>query len=67
VGTGLLLGATGALVLRGTLERQLFGISAADPVVVTTVAALLAAVALTASALPARRATRIDPVIVLTE
>ena len=61
------LGATGAFVLRRTLERQLFGVSAADPLVVGTVASLLAVVALAASALPARRATRIDPVIVLTE
>lgn len=67
VGLGFLLGAAGALVLRRTLERQLFGVSAADPLVVGGVAALLAVVALVASALPARRATRIDPLIALTE
>ncbi len=67
IGAGFLLGATGALLLRRTLEGQLFGISATDPLVVGAVAVLLAAVALAACAVPARRATRIDPVIILTE
>jgi predicted permease len=67
VGAGFLFGAAGAFALRRSLESQLFGISVADPLVVGTVTAVLAAVALAASALPARRATRIDPVIVLTE
>jgi ABC-type antimicrobial peptide transport system permease subunit len=67
VGAGFLLGAVGALLLRKTLEGQLFGISATDPLVVGAVAALLATVALAACAVPARRATRINPTIVLTE
>ena len=52
VGTGFLLGAAGAFVLRRTLESQLFGVSAGDPLVVGTVAGLLAMVALLASAPP---------------
>ncbi len=67
VGTGFVLGTAGALLLRKVLEGQLFGISATDPAVIAAVAGVLAAVALSACALPARRATRIDPVIVLGE
>jgi putative ABC transport system permease protein len=58
---------TGTLVLRRSLESQLFGVSSADPVVLVAVTAILAAVALVACALPARRATRIDPIVALTE
>jgi ABC-type antimicrobial peptide transport system permease subunit len=54
-------------VLRGSLESQLFGIRAADPVIVTSVTLLLALVALVACAVPALRATRIDPRIALGE
>ena len=64
---GFLLGGAGALLLRKTLEGQLFGITATDPTVVGAVAALLAAVALGACAVPARRATRINPVVALME
>jgi putative ABC transport system permease protein len=67
VGAGFLLGGVGAFVLRGSLESQLFGISAADPLVVGGVTLLLALVALVACTVPARRATRIDPRIALTE
>jgi putative ABC transport system permease protein len=67
VGSGFLVGAVGALLLRRVLEGQLFGVTATDPVVLAAVAGVLAAVALAACALPARRATRIDPIIVLTE
>jgi len=67
IGGGFLLGATGALALRRSLESQLFGIQASDPWVLAAVTAVLAAVALGACALPARRATRIDPVVVLSE
>jgi putative ABC transport system permease protein len=56
-----------ALALRRTLESQLFGISASDPVVIALVAVVLAAVAFIACAVPARRATRIDPIVALSE
>jgi predicted permease len=64
---GFVLGAVGALALRKSLESQLFGVSASDPLVLAAVTGLLAAVAVVACALPARRATRIDPIIALAE
>jgi putative ABC transport system permease protein len=67
VGVGFVLGAAGAIALRRSLESQLFGVSPFDPIVLAAVSALLAAVAVGACALPARRATRIDPIIALAE
>ena len=64
---GFALGAVGALILRKSLETQLFGVSATDPAVLITVTGILAAVAVAACALPARRATRIDPIVALAE
>ena len=64
---GFVLGAVGAVALRKSLESQLFGVSAADPVVLIAVTGILAAVAIAACALPARRATRIDPIVALSE
>ena len=64
---GFVLGAIGAIVLRRSLESQLFGVSAADPLVLIAVTAILAAVAIAACALPARRAMRIDPIVALSE
>lgn len=67
IGAGCALGALGALALRRSLDGLLFGVRATDPLVVGTMAALLVLVALAACALPARRATRIDPVTALAE
>jgi len=64
---GFIVGAIGAAALRRSLESQLFGVSATDPIVLATVTVVLAAVAVLACALPARRATRIDPIIALAE
>ena len=64
---GLVLGGAGAFALRKSLESQLFGVAASDPTVLVTVTALLALVAVFACALPAGRATRIDPIVALTE
>ena len=63
---GFAVGTAGALAMRRAIESQLFGVSATDPVVLAAVLALLAVVALIACAIPARRATRIDPVVALT-
>jgi putative ABC transport system permease protein len=65
VGLGLGIGLVGAWLLSRALASQLYGITAQDPLTYVTVAALLAAVALTASWLPARRATRVDPMLSL--
>ena len=67
VGIGLVLGGIGSIFLRRTLESLLFGVTASDPVVLLLVCGLLSIVALTACAVPARRATRIDPLVALTE
>jgi putative ABC transport system permease protein len=67
IAAGFALGAVGAIALRRSLQSQLFQISATDPVALTAAAAVLALVAVAACALPARRATRIDPVIALAE
>jgi predicted permease len=64
---GFVLGAIGAVALRKSLETQLFGVTATDPVVLATVTTILGAVAIVACALPARRATRIDPIVALTQ
>ncbi len=67
VGAGLAVGAVGALALRRTLESQLYDVRATDPVVGLSVLAILGAVALFACAIPAQRATKIDPIVALTE
>lgn len=67
IGIGLAIGAVGVAAIRRSLQSQLFGVSAADPTVIALVAATLAVVAVAACAIPARRATRIDPVVALAE
>jgi predicted permease len=62
---GVVLGVFGALAVTRVLERLLFGVKPNDPATLGAVAALLAAVALTAALIPARRAARVDPMIAL--
>ena len=62
---GLVLGAVGASLLTEFMESLLFGVKADDPLAYAGVAVLLAAVAALACLLPARRATRVDPVVAL--
>ncbi len=64
-GSGVALGLVGALGLSQALRRLLFDLSPTDPATLGAMAALLSAVALLASYLPARRATRIDPLVAL--
>ena len=58
---GLLLGVPVALLAGHLLQAQLFGIKGADPLTLAAAALVLAASALIANALPARRASTIDP------
>jgi putative ABC transport system permease protein len=62
---GLVTGMAAAGALAVTLRALLFGITPLDPEVMAGVAALLLTVALIANYLPARRATRIDPMVAL--
>ncbi|MEM7585580.1 MAG: ABC transporter permease [Acidobacteriota bacterium] len=63
VGVGI--GIVGALLASKGLESQLLGVTARDPVTYGVLAVALTTVALLASYLPARKATRVDPVIAL--
>ncbi len=65
VAVGLGLGLVGAWLLSRVLASQLYGITRQDPLTYLTVAVLLGLVALTATWLPARRATRVDPMLSL--
>jgi putative ABC transport system permease protein len=62
---GIGVGLAGALLLARFMTTLLFGVTATDPLTLAVVAALVAATAFVASYLPARRATRVDPVQVL--
>jgi predicted permease len=65
VATGVALGGCGALALTRVLARFLFDVKANDPATFLAVAGLLAAVGIVAGLLPARRATRVNPVVAL--
>jgi ABC-type antimicrobial peptide transport system permease subunit len=62
---GLAVGMIGAAALMRLLSSQLFGVKPFDPITYAAVVAGLAAVALVATWLPARQATRIDPMLAL--
>jgi putative ABC transport system permease protein len=64
-GIGIALGIGGALALGKLVATQLFQTKAADPVVFLGVSAGLVVVALFATLIPARRATRVDPMVAL--
>ena len=68
---GVILGLAGAYVLTRYLEswiglsKMLFGVTVSDPLTYSTIALLLTLVALIACYIPARRATKVDPLIAL--
>jgi predicted permease len=62
---GALVGIPAALLLTGLMSSVLSGLATTDPMTYVAVAALLGAAAILASYLPARRATRIDPLVAL--
>jgi ABC-type antimicrobial peptide transport system permease subunit len=64
---GVILGLAGAYSLSRFVSSMLYGISAQDPRVFVAAAIALAAVAGAAAWIPARRATRVDPITALRE
>jgi len=62
---GLAMGLGAPLILTRIVSSLLFGVAAVDPITFAAIALLLGAVALVACYIPARRATRFDPIIAL--
>jgi putative ABC transport system permease protein len=64
-GIGIGIGVLGSLAVSGVLSNLMFGVSARDPGTLLLVGVVLAGVAAAACYLPARRATKVDPVVAL--
>ncbi|MGH9371508.1 MAG: FtsX-like permease family protein, partial [Vicinamibacterales bacterium] len=62
---GLVAGVAGALAVTRVLQAQLFNVRPTDPLTITSVALFIAAVASVACLVPANRAARVDPMVVL--
>ena len=62
IAIGLAVGIAGALVLTRAMQSLLFGVKATDPLTFAEVSLLLGAAALLANYVPARRATKVDPI-----
>jgi len=65
VAIGLALGLAGSLAATRLIATLLFGVKPTDPLTFAAVAAILASVTLAACYIPARRATRVDPIVAL--
>jgi ABC-type antimicrobial peptide transport system permease subunit len=66
-GAGVAVGVALAWAVTHAMDTLLYGVTAADPLTFMAVAGLLAAVSAVACAIPAMRAARIDPMLVLRE
>jgi ABC-type antimicrobial peptide transport system permease subunit len=67
IGLGLLAGIAGIMAMRRAIESQLHAISPLDPWVLAIAIVLMVGAAVAACLVPARRATRVDPVSALAE
>jgi putative ABC transport system permease protein len=65
VAISLVIGVAGAFAATRLLNSLLFGVGASDPITFVSIVLLVSAVAFVAAWLPARRATRVDPIIAL--
>jgi putative ABC transport system permease protein len=63
--TGIVIGVATSLALTRLMSTLLFGVKATDPPTYAAVSAVLTGIALLATYLPARRASRIDPMVAL--
>jgi ABC-type antimicrobial peptide transport system permease subunit len=64
-GIGIIIGVPAALVASRLVASMLYGVKPTDPLTILSATAVLAAVALLAGYLPARRASRVDPMVAL--
>jgi len=67
VGIGMLIGLAGALASGRLIAALLYEVTPADPLSIATTAAVLASITLLAGLIPARRASRVDPMTALRE
>jgi putative ABC transport system permease protein len=65
VAIGIAIGIGGAMALTRLMSTLLFGVTARDPLTFASLALLLALIALVACLVPAKRATKVDPLLAL--